>query len=110
MKAAAAAFASGVRGDVAERAEHEPEAVALVPVLLEHPLALLGGDAHRLDAALLEAEGDDGVADLVPDRVEVLLRPVDLGLVHRAVARGHHVLRRALEDGEVRRPSARRRR
>ena len=27
-----------VGGDVAERAEHEPEAVALVPVLLEDPL------------------------------------------------------------------------
>ena len=62
---------------------------------------LLLGNAHRLDAALLEAEGDHRVAHLLPDRVEVLLGLGDLGRIDRAVAGRHAVLRRALEDCQM---------
>ena len=65
-------------------------------------MALLCGHAHRLDGALVEPEGDAGVADLVPDRVEVLLGPLDLRRIQRPVADGTQYCGRALEDGEVR--------
>ena len=63
---------ASVGGDVAERAEHEPESAALVPGLLEHPFPLLGAHAERLDVALLETHGDAGVVDLVPVSVEIV--------------------------------------
>lgn len=67
---------------------------------MPHTQYLLG-NAHCLDAALLEAEGDDRVAHLLPDRIEVLLGLGDLGRFDRTVAGRHAVLLKALEDRSI---------
>ena len=91
-----------VGGDVAERLEHELEAAALVPGLLEDAFTLFVGHAEALDGALLEAHGDAGVADLFPVGVEVVVVGLELLGGHLAVADGNAVLRGALKRRQVR--------
>ena len=90
-----------VRGDVAEGVEHEAEAAAGLPGLLEDGLAFLFGDAHGRNGAFLEPEGDAGTPDLFPDLAVVLLDGCNVLRRDSGVADRDAVLRGALEDGEV---------
>ena len=62
-----------VCGDIVEGREHEPESIALVPVLLKDPLSFLGSDVMVRGCTLLESEGCYGVSKLVEDLVPVFV-------------------------------------
>ena len=86
--------------DIAERVEHETEAIALIPRILVDAFPLLSADVKGLGRALLEAERHHAVAHLIPDLVVAV---VDLRAVlvrDWAVAGRHGVLGRALEADE----------